>query len=837
MRAAVLVVILMLACTGTESLPPDLEFGQILDLDYGHGLEGPFDEEEFDMGSEETQGQVITGNEYPSAELLLKITGPSGFGYATTAGSRIALSGLVFGKFESLSWFNLNTGASGPASGAPFWQTDGIDLKMGDNVIEVTAQGGGEVVRERIVVTYNPGFLFQDAPVAKPPAVFAGEMQEVHVTIALGPFGNLVSNTLTLQQVDKEGNPIKDLGPMMDDGLVATSGDEIAKDGVYTRQQSIVGCQAGEKIYLRATAQVKGLDNQVYVAKSAIVPVDCVARLPRSTCISHQKTLSDARDAYNAELPNGVAAARKAALDILKADPMFQEGAEMTDEGGLWIQWKDGVLGAVNLAGAELRGGGDGESLEDSGVYTSALTDLIPILSKDVLLLSPFSSEFGTSDETRFIAQVTGGVPCPAYNVSGPHTASAARLDRFRSMNSYGIVAIATHGEVYFKQLSKAQKERYGWFHLGSQEVLWSGEQVECGKLTEATATCSSDTDCIKFGAAKCMITKASYVGGTAAVSGVCYDANQVDLMSGRVVLGDRTFGVTPAFVLYHGASRRYPNSLVYMGACRTMWNGSLAASFFASGAKAIAGFSNLVTNQFAYQMGEHFFSRMIIDKDKAGSAYGVGAQDPAYSGSFFRFLGARNLTVSESDILNSSFESGDLTAWEKEGDGRVITKLGVAKPVSGKFMGIISTGLGFTQNVGSIEQTFCIPPGLSTFSFYWKYYSEEFNEWCGSQYQDTFTASITANNVSTNIVKLSVDDLCKKGANGCYSCGSKYVGLTPSDVQFDQGDCYKTDWQKATFNISKWSGQGPVTLRFFCEDRGDSIYDTAVLIDHIKFE
>jgi hypothetical protein len=367
---------------------------------------------------------------------------------------------------------------------------------------------------------------------------------------------------------------------------------------------------------------------------------------------------------------------------------------------------------------------------------------------------------------------------------------------------------------------------------------MWTGEDIACNKLTETTAACSSDADCTAFGGAKCMITKASYAGGTSAVSGVCHDATQVDVMSGRAILGDTTWGVTPAFVLRHGAEHRYPDSLVYLGACRTLYNGSLGVAFFAAGAKAVAGYSNVVSSQFADQIGEHFFSRMVVDKEKAGSAYGVGSQDPAHPGSFFRFFGARALTVSEADILNQSFESGDLTAWEKEGDGRVITKLGVAKPVSGKFMGIISTGLGFTQQLGAIEQTFCIPPGLSTMSFYWKYYSEEFHEWCGSQYQDTFQATLgDSKGKEYQVVNLAVDDLCKKGDNGCYTCGSKYVGLTPSDVQFDQGDNHKTDWQKATYNIVSLSGQGPVTLKFFCTDKGDSIYDTAVLVDHVKFE
>ena len=58
--------------------------------------------------------------------------------------------------------------------------------------------------------------------------------------------------------------------------------------------------------------------------------------------------------------------------------------------------------------------------------------------------------------------------------------------------------------------------------------------------------------------------------------------------------------------------------------------------------------------------------------------------------------------------------------------------------------MGIISTGLGFTKDMGNITQKFCIPPNAKTLSFYWKFYSEEFLEFCGTQFQDSFIATLT---------------------------------------------------------------------------------------------
>jgi hypothetical protein len=51
-------------------------------------------------------------------------------------------------------------------------------------------------------------------------------------------------------------------------------------------------------------------------------------------------------------------------------------------------------------------------------------------------------------------------------------------------------------------------------------------------------------------------------------------------------------------------------------------------------------------------------------------------------------------------------------------------------------------------------------------------------------------------------------------------------------------GDTFMTDWQKAELDVSHLVGNEPVpvTLRFYCTDKGDSIYDTAVLVDGVSF-
>lgn len=844
---------------------------QGIDIQYGYEVPQPgTDSWSPDAaGPGPDNGPVVpTAHEYPSAELLVRITGPTARGSATTAGSLLSLTGIVFsrpGTPVTISWVSQSVDQGvltdqGTADGFPFWMTGGITVMPGDNLVTVTAQAGGETATDTILITHNPSFPFDNPIEVRPPAGFVGEVTKVFATAALGPIGDLVDSALTLQQVDAQGHVVKELGKMKDDGNVSVSGDEIQKDGVYTVQFNF-SCAGADPVYLRATALVRGAYGQQYTARSALTRFDCVDRLSVSACAAHQKTLAQAREAYLQAVNGGegTAAARAAAIQVLSADPDVGEVASDAEDGGLWVQWKDQVLGALNTARGDTRGG-DGAG-DDPGAFASlesALAGDLAILSKSTLLLAPFASEFG-QEEAAFTAGIVSHIQCPAYRVrgpqqnpKGPHNDAAASLKVFRQMTGNGIVVLTTHGETYFRGLSGPAKERLGWSHRGAQEVLWTGEAVDCARLTTTTKTCKTTAECPA--GTECLITQAvlSVQGTTQTIqaSGVCYDATQVDLMRGRVVLGDRTYGVTPALVRWTGERQKFPNSLVYLGACRTLYNGTLAAELFGAGARTVAGYTGTVTNAFARQAGSSFLAQMFEEKKTAGEAYGVGVQDPENPGSYFRLFGARNLTISQSDILNASFETSDLTAWEQDGDGRVLAKLGKTGPVSGKFVGIISTGLGFTDLTGSVQQTFCIPEGVQTLSFWWKYYSEEFHEWCGSEYQDTFQADLTGpTGQKYKVVDLAVDDLCKSDCNQaceCYSgffascppgMGSHYVGLTFSDVQFDQGDNWVTPWQKATYDVSALAGKGPVTLRFYCTDQGDSIYDTAVLVDGIKFE
>jgi len=239
-------------------------------------------------------------------------------------------------------------------------------------------------------------------------------------------------------------------------------------------------------------------------------------------------------------------------------------------------------------------------------------------------------------------------------------------------------------------------------------------------------------------------------------------------------------------------------------------------------------------------------FSTLLEGKKLLGAAV-TTEQDPDHPGTWFRLVGATNLDVNQSDIINADFEIAPkkITGWELVGDARAETQLGSSLSVLGKYMAILSTGMGYTQEIGEISQTFCIPQDVTQLRFWWKFFSEEFTEFCGSLYQDAFEASIVGQTPSglqeITLVSANIDKLCP--ADQCTAnpeCGTMYQSLVESDVVFDQtgpNGVWNTEWREEVIDVSAFAGQGPVTLRFFTSDKGDSIFDTAVLVDSIVFE
>ena len=99
--------------------------------------------------------------------------------------------------------------------------------------------------------------------------------------------------------------------------------------------------------------------------------------------------------------------------------------------------------------------------------------------------------------------------------------------------------------------------------------------------------------------------------------------------------------------------------------------------------------------------------------------------------------------------------------------------------------------------------------------------------EFVGSQYQDYFKVLlIDQNGTEHTLFSKSIDEMAAE-----YELSS----VSP-DIVFDQGGVYGTGWLNLSLDLSAYAGQR-VTLIFAASDIGDSIYDTAILLDNITIE
>jgi len=151
-----------------------------------------------------------------------------------------------------------------------------------------------------------------------------------------------------------------------------------------------------------------------------------------------------------------------------------------------------------------------------------------------------------------------------------------------------------------------------------------------------------------------------------------------------------------------------------------------------------------------------------------------------------------------------------------------VITQLGSQKPTQGSYMGIVSTGLGYTEKYGRISQSFKVT-NENRLSIKWNFLSEEFMEYVGSVFQDYLKITISDGTTTTTLFSEAIDGFASQ---------YNLVRVSPTIV-FDRGGVYMTGWQTSTFDISQYKGK-TVTLTIETGDIGDSIYDSATLLDDI---
>ncbi len=301
---------------------------------------------------------------------------------------------------------------------------------------------------------------------------------------------------------------------------------------------------------------------------------------------------------------------------------------------------------------------------------------------------------------------------------------------------------------------------------------------------------------------------------------------------------------ITAEFISQYN-SGDFPKSIWFAAACRSASTYSMANMFRSKGGLAYMGFSDVVKQQYGVDTQRTFFDSLVNKGMKVGdAANATRAAHGAHDGGKPAYLKGQGEPLAKVvfELKNPSFDDpdgkGSMDGWKIEGDARALKKLGNASPTQGGTMAVISSGLGFTTIYGNLSQTVCLAQKAQDLIFDWNFFSEEFKEFCHRGFDDTFRVTITDKKTGAEkqLFRTSVDTLCG-ACNGSdvNSDACKNLPLHKSSVGFDRGEVWDTGWNlNQTVSIAEYAGKA-ATLKFYIEDKGDTIYDTAVLIDNIR--
>ena len=311
-------------------------------------------------------------------------------------------------------------------------------------------------------------------------------------------------------------------------------------------------------------------------------------------------------------------------------------------------------------------------------------------------------------------------------------------------------------------------------------------------------------------------------------------------------VQGGTMYAILPNFFTHYYSTGDLDGSFVFVQDCESFGkNGtvdySMANAIRSASAESVIGYHNSVESNYGRNFMKAYVDN-LIDGATTLEAYDAailtqGAND-YFTGreqlgptAYPIFVGNVSSSMINAEIMNGNFEEANTPVeWNQVGDTRVINKLGSIVPYKNQKMAILTTGIGSAENdylagtEGSVlSQAVKIPENTKSLAFSYDFVSEEPMEYVGSSFNDTFAVQI--------ISESGVETILTNDVNTA-------TWYEISGIDFDGGDSttYHTEWKNEECDISKYAGQ-VVTIRFMVYDVGDSIYDSAVLLDAVSLK
>ncbi len=628
-----------------------------------------------------------------------------------------------------------------------------------------------------------------------------------------------ISDTVRLVKVASNGNE-SETGLLLDNGDLYNYGDEIKGDRIFSGKFYISESTKGQ-VSFKAVASSPGDSGKRF--ESQLAGLSVYADLNPGDMKSLFTIQENAAGQLTTNLSgsqDNIESAVSQLVNWLKAQPEV-ESVEQEGVTSIEIKYKSGLMGGIiiSLLGddglSDTRGGlmvedpkkagrnrtaaiplsEQTRGTTSSGYKRAGAFDANTIGNRNVFIYAPFEASW-RNNERPHIINILDSLECGDFPVNY-YTNQEADVARLNDMTAYGMVVLSTHGS-------------------GGGKAFLTGEIADTTLDVYQTYKPMLQGDNPKMGISK----------------------NMTISKSGDVVTKQDVYKVYASFI--SALPGEFPQSVILNNSCGSDKTPPLRDAFIGKGAKTYYGYTETVDGAFCVPVARDVFTTLAKNGKTTGEVSKINTTWPDPPNATFKIQGSQTMHFAL-DLINGAFEEGVL-GWTRNGDGRYISQLGFISPDEGTYMGIISTGLGYTTETGKMSQSFNVPSNASSLTLKWNFLSEEFLEYIGSGYQDRFEVVLITEEFGEEVlISKTIDGIAADfGASAPTEeipegIPGDLIAVSP-DIVFDQGGVYMTGWQTSTFDLASYKGKC-VTLALRCADVGDSVYDTAILLDDIKIQ
>ncbi len=238
---------------------------------------------------------------------------------------------------------------------------------------------------------------------------------------------------------------------------------------------------------------------------------------------------------------------------------------------------------------------------------------------------------------------------------------------------------------------------------------------------------------------------------------------------------------------------------------------GIIVKSGTSMSAALISGAAAMVWTKHPEWTAEKIRTRLVASGKKLGSEL---------------LVGSARLDVFEA-LFNGSFEIGDLAEWKVSGTASSIKQLASLLPVAGNRMAFVSTGGGVET---TMTKSITIQPGVTELpiEFTYNFLTAEYPDYIGGEWDDLLKITLTLpDGTEQELVSSSVKE----------AEFTLVDGLAFNDGNSDKGDdtVGQTGFKTIRMSIPVTEGKGEYSIHI--SDQGDGLYDSAILIDNIRFK